>query len=440
MAVRCSLSRSGRRGSRARRRVVALGDVDGDGDLDLVCGNNAQNATLYLNDGGILQLFPAWSSGPADNTRDVALGDIDRDGDLDLVCGNNGQTTKLYAGEARSPPSRGIFFRPLGTSPTTGRTSDSCETEKAGPESYRVHFTARDVESDPIWVVPEYQYEGDPTWHPAVVVGETGKAGPFATSPAGVADSIEWDTHLLPFDARDVILRLRVVEIPKRVSVIQHVAPYLHEVGPCDAVPSGDLDRRESVVSRGDVGRHRIRGCPCNEPGGGGSYDHGDRAPDHRICSLEETFPIVIAPKASADLTISLTPSDDADVQGTLVISSDDPFTPAAVVEVTADVRPLDFTLVNSYPTGEIAQETPLAVSVVMQNYVHVDSARVSYREGGRTEFDALRLQRLDDPVNEQYYGSVPAVSITARGSSISSKSTTTGSREAVSCGAFGLV
>jgi hypothetical protein len=78
---------------------VAFGDINLDGRLDMVCGNSddltGQQNTLYLNDGDAFAHIPAWRSDPANQTIGVALGDIDRDGDLDLVCGNIGPNS-LY--------------------------------------------------------------------------------------------------------------------------------------------------------------------------------------------------------------------------------------------------------------------------------------------------------------------------------------------------------
>lgn len=87
--------------------AVALGDVDGDGDLDALVGNgdvdlNRQSIAvpnrLYLNNGNAIfsdasNLLPAL---PPDNTRAVALFDADEDGDLDAFLGNRDRRSRLY--------------------------------------------------------------------------------------------------------------------------------------------------------------------------------------------------------------------------------------------------------------------------------------------------------------------------------------------------------
>jgi len=71
--------------------AVALGDVDGDGDLDAFIGNVGQNR-LYLNDGdGVFTDATAQIPEDSDYTESVALGDVDGDGDLDAFLGRYGQ-------------------------------------------------------------------------------------------------------------------------------------------------------------------------------------------------------------------------------------------------------------------------------------------------------------------------------------------------------------
>ncbi len=76
---------------------IAIGDVDRDGDLDLVFGNDSANR-LNLNDGtgrfteALAGRLPPGSA----STGSLALGDVDGDGDLDLVVGNLRTTNQLF--------------------------------------------------------------------------------------------------------------------------------------------------------------------------------------------------------------------------------------------------------------------------------------------------------------------------------------------------------
>ena len=78
---------------------VAWGDVNGDGTLDLVVGNLGSPNQIYTNQGGTLVLDDAlWSPIPSDAqpTTSVAWGDVNGDGALDLLVGNNGAANQLY--------------------------------------------------------------------------------------------------------------------------------------------------------------------------------------------------------------------------------------------------------------------------------------------------------------------------------------------------------
>jgi hypothetical protein len=64
---------------------LELGDVDNDGDLDLLVVDSDDRVYWYKNHNGLLDAFGVAVTPQLDGAFDLELGDVDNDGDLDLV-------------------------------------------------------------------------------------------------------------------------------------------------------------------------------------------------------------------------------------------------------------------------------------------------------------------------------------------------------------------
>lgn len=96
--------------------VTAAGDLDGDGDTDLVVGIDGATDVVWLNDGSGTFTVSGATLGSGGRTTALALADFDRDGDLDVLVGeaNAPDTVWLNDGTADFTP---------GATLSTSRTS-----------------------------------------------------------------------------------------------------------------------------------------------------------------------------------------------------------------------------------------------------------------------------------------------------------------------------
>jgi len=72
----------------SRTQDLELADVDGDGDLDVIVGNEGQNELFINQDGHLTDVTRTALPIRVDETREIKAADLDGDEDLDLVIAN----------------------------------------------------------------------------------------------------------------------------------------------------------------------------------------------------------------------------------------------------------------------------------------------------------------------------------------------------------------
>lgn len=89
--------------------AVPLADFDGDGDLDVAVGNDRTRNLVFLNDGA--GRFTAGATfGTPSSTRSLTLADLDGDGQTDILVVNRGRQNFVYYGNGSGAFGAGVPF------------------------------------------------------------------------------------------------------------------------------------------------------------------------------------------------------------------------------------------------------------------------------------------------------------------------------------------
>jgi hypothetical protein len=94
---------------RSTTYACELADLDGDGDLDIATGNDMAPCKIFLNDGNANFTFKT-NFGGLSSVRSMTIADIDRDGDQDIILTCRGRANQIYLNDGKANFGKGIEF------------------------------------------------------------------------------------------------------------------------------------------------------------------------------------------------------------------------------------------------------------------------------------------------------------------------------------------
>ncbi|MEE9270213.1 MAG: FlgD immunoglobulin-like domain containing protein, partial [Candidatus Krumholzibacteria bacterium] len=192
---------------------------------------------------------------------------------------------------------------------------------------------------------------------------------------------------------RNVILRLRTIEIPRRVSFIQHVASYQKQVGPI--VPSrpeltASADSLSfATVTVGDTVSLDLR---IENTGNQALTITSVTLPSAEM-EINRLLPITITPDSTDTLTVFLQPRTELNISGNLLVSSDDPITPVASIAVTTDIKPLSIASQALPDSTTVPLGAGVTVLVIPAEAVRIERGTLYHGATGDTVFSAVPLK-----------------------------------------------
>ena len=402
------------------------GDINGDGFTDVVAmRQEAQvgrsRVDLFIAKGHTLPETPAPITINQAYVRRLAVGDIDGDGDLDIATAGGGSHSSDIGpvGNARAwlsrrtPVFKNSFSMPANQLPASAVVLRTVSiTPTTSDNTYEVTFSLLDVDSDPVRVTLEYQYEGEGQWRP-MQLGSL--PATFASSPGGTRHTLAWDVIEVEFTQRPIVVRLQATDVQSSVGTSsQHVSRFIKPVGRVvPKRPSISLVTPQALFPTVTVGDTTCFDVVVRNIGNEPLDIRRVELPSLEM-ELLSAVPLTLAPGASDTLQICFQPTVELPSPADILIHSNDPTRPSESVLVVVDVRTLQATTrLFSGDDEAIPIDQDATVVVTPFPQVNVEGGWLYHRAAGDAVFaDSIALE----PLETELFAIIPAAKLVETG------------------------